>query len=55
MIHLACPQCQKHYRLDDALAGRTVQCRECGHSFPVVASVDPSIDGSKQNPENRAV
>ena len=41
MIHLNCPQCQKRYRLDDALAGRTVRCRECNTSFPVVAA-DPN-------------
>ena len=44
MIHLACPQCQKQYRLDDTFAGRTVQCRECGHSFQVEATGGPSMD-----------
>jgi len=35
MIQIDCPQCQKRYRLDEALAGKTVQCRECDASFQV--------------------
>ena len=35
MIQIDCPQCQKRYRLDEALAGKTVQCRECSASFQV--------------------
>ena len=37
MIQIDCPQCQKRYRLDEALAGKTVQCRECDASFQLDA------------------
>jgi len=37
MIQIDCPQCQKRYRLDEALAGKTVQCRGCGALFQVDA------------------
>lgn len=49
MIDLNCPQCQKRYRLDDALEGKNVRCKECGHAFSVTANV-PGRDG-QNNPE----
>lgn len=34
MSHLiTCPECQKHLQVPDDLAGKTVQCPECQHTF----------------------
>ncbi|WP_235034330.1 TIGR00266 family protein [Roseiconus lacunae] len=30
-----CPMCGKHYQAGDDLAGKMVNCRTCGHAFPV--------------------
>lgn len=40
MINLHCPQCGAEYELDDSLAGRRVECSECGHHFAVADAVD---------------
>ena len=41
-VSVACPQCLKQYRVDDAFVGRTVRCKSCGAAF--VAADAESLD-----------
>ena len=45
MIEFSCPSCQKPYRVNDDLAGKTARCKQCGNALQVpfpaaVADVD---------------
>ena len=51
MITFSCGFCSRKYRVDDALAGRRVQCKECGTDLaipalaaPVAAAKPPAVD-----------
>ncbi len=35
MIEFSCPSCQKPYRVNDELAGKTAKCKQCGSAFQV--------------------
>ena len=35
MIEFSCPSCQKPYRVNDDLAGKTAKCKQCGNAFQV--------------------
>lgn len=41
MIEFTCPSCQKHYRVNDELAGKTAKCKQCGGAFQVPMPVVP--------------
>ncbi|MCM2371818.1 TIGR00266 family protein [Aporhodopirellula aestuarii] len=40
MIEIACPSCQKRYRLDDKFAGKKAKCKQCGAVLLIKAPVD---------------
>ncbi|NLS96760.1 MAG: TIGR00266 family protein [Planctomycetaceae bacterium] len=42
MIEFTCPSCQKHYRVNDELAGKTAKCKQCGGTFQVPMPVVPA-------------
>jgi uncharacterized protein (TIGR00266 family) len=43
MIQIACPKCQKRYRLDDKFAGKKVKCKECGTILQIKSrAVEPA-------------
>jgi predicted Zn finger-like uncharacterized protein len=39
-LSVQCPNCQKKYTVGDALAGKRVKCRHCGHVLSVPVAVD---------------
>jgi len=40
MQTVTCGKCQKHYKVDDRLAGKTVKCKACGHGI-VIPALEP--------------
>lgn len=45
MIEFTCPSCQKHYRVNDELAGKTAKCKQCGSAFQVPMPAVPAEAG----------
>jgi predicted Zn finger-like uncharacterized protein len=37
-IDFACPECQRHYRVKDELAGKGAKCGQCGHRMQIPAA-----------------
>jgi predicted Zn finger-like uncharacterized protein len=53
-ISTVCPSCQKVYKLDESLQGKTVRCRACQSSFTVPPlSRQPSRDHDKRPTDDR--
>ncbi|TWT75380.1 TIGR00266 family protein [Allorhodopirellula solitaria] len=48
MISIACPHCQKRYRLDDKFAGKKAKCKGCGQVMSIKAS--PTADSTATLP-----
>ncbi len=46
MISIACPQCQKRYRLEDKFAGKRAKCKECGQVMEINASSSSNSQGA---------
>lgn len=45
MIEFSCPSCQKPYRVNDNLAGKTAKCKQCGNAFQVpFPEAEPEAD-----------
>lgn len=44
MIEIACPSCQKRYRLKDTMAGKKAKCKECGQPFQIPQPAAPVIE-----------
>src|SRR5262245_16954734 len=42
-IRTNCPECQSAYNLNEALAGKKVRCKACGHAFLVTPAVDEAL------------
>lgn len=42
-ISTECAGCGKQYRVDDRAAGRKLRCKNCGHTFTVVAPPPPAV------------
>lgn len=58
MIEFTCESCQKFYRVNDELAGKTAKCKQCGHTFQVpfpVAEEEAAEYGIADNPPPAAV
>src|SRR5688572_26701347 len=36
-IDFSCPECQRHYRVKDELAGKGAKCGKCGHRMQIPA------------------
>lgn len=43
MIEFNCPSCQRHFKVSDALAGRSAKCKACGEPFTVPAAAPPEL------------
>ena len=43
MIEFNCPNCERLFKVSDALAGRSAKCKVCGHPFTVPAAAAPEI------------
>ncbi|MHC4597957.1 MAG: zinc ribbon domain-containing protein [Planctomycetota bacterium] len=43
-IDIRCPECGWQTKAKDSFAGRTVHCKSCGHSFPVLPPEDDFED-----------
>ncbi len=41
MIDFSCSTCRKHFRVSDALAGKSSKCKQCGASMRVPTESDP--------------
>ncbi len=41
MIMTVCPNCQKKYKILNALVGKIIACKNCSHSFTIKAVVQP--------------
>ncbi|MHB8901163.1 MAG: TIGR00266 family protein [Thermoguttaceae bacterium] len=48
MIEFSCPSCQKPYRVNDELGGKTAKCKQCGNAlvvpFPVAEPAEETYD-----------
>ena len=44
MIQIACPKCNKGYRLSDSLAGKKVKCKQCGQLLKIKDLPPGTID-----------
>jgi len=43
MIEFNCPNCERLFKVSDALAGRSAKCKVCGHPFTVPAAAPAEI------------
>ncbi|MBB3208754.1 uncharacterized protein (TIGR00266 family) [Rhodopirellula rubra] len=54
MIEIACPNCQKRYRLDDKFAGKKAKCKQCGAVLVIKAPTAGSTKPANPTPPNQA-